>query len=84
MRPIIEFCVSNLGHGTEELKKKLEQNHDYDVVEYGCLDNCEQCFFEPFALVNGEIIAAGSAEELEEAILAKIKEFEAWNNLEID
>ncbi|WP_025692192.1 YuzB family protein [Paenibacillus zanthoxyli] len=84
MRPIIEFCVSNLGHGTEALKNKLEQNMDYDVVEYTCLGNCSQCRFEPFAMVNGEVIAADSAEELEAAIETKIRELEAWDLLELD
>ncbi|MRN56520.1 YuzB family protein [Paenibacillus monticola] len=84
MRPIIEFCASNLGHGTEQLMNKLEQNLEYDVMEYGCLNNCGQCYLSPFAMVNGEIIEAESPLELEAAIDAKIKELEAWDNLEID
>ncbi|MEK3669042.1 MULTISPECIES: YuzB family protein [unclassified Paenibacillus] len=84
MRPIIEFCASNIGHGTEKLKNKLEQNPEYDVVEYGCLNNCGQCYLQPFAMVDGEIIEAESAEGLEEAIEAAIKEAEAWDSLEID
>ncbi|UUZ84028.1 YuzB family protein [Paenibacillus sp. P26] len=81
MRPIIEFCTNNLHHGTAELLKKLEQNPDYDVIEYGRLGNCGECYIIPFALVNGEIVAASSAEELEEAITAKIKEIEAMFDL---
>jgi uncharacterized protein YuzB (UPF0349 family) len=84
MRPIIEFCASNIGHGTEQLKIKLEQNPEYDVVEYGCLNNCGQCYLQPFAMVDGEIIEAESADGLEEAIEAAIKEAEAWDSLEID
>lgn len=84
MRPIIEFCASNLGHGTEQLMNKLEQNLEYDVMEYGCLNNCGQCYLSPFAMVNGEIIEADSPIELEAAIDTKIKELEAWDNLEID
>ncbi|WP_150268903.1 YuzB family protein [Paenibacillus tepidiphilus] len=84
MRPIIEFCASNLGSGTEQLKQKLEQNPEYDVVEYGCLNNCGECYLRPFAMVDGEIIAAETPEELEAAIAAYIKEQEAWDNLEID
>jgi uncharacterized protein YuzB (UPF0349 family) len=84
MRPIIEFCASNLGHGTDKLMHKLEQNPDYDVIEYGCLNNCGQCYLSPFAMLNGEILEADSPEELEETINAKIKELEAWGNLEID
>jgi uncharacterized protein YuzB (UPF0349 family) len=84
MRPIIEFCASNIGHGTEPLKNKLEQNPEYDVVEYGCLNNCGQCYLQPFVMLDGEIIEAESPAELEEAIEAAIKEAEAWDNLEID
>lgn len=35
-------------------------------------------------MVNGEVVAADSPEELEAAIDSKIKELEAWDNLEID
>ncbi|UQZ33298.1 UDP-N-acetylmuramoylalanine--D-glutamate ligase [Paenibacillus sp. PK3_47] len=84
MRPIIEFCASNIGHGTEQLKNKLEQNPDYDVVEYGCLNNCGECYLQPFVMVDGEIITADTPEELEAAVEAAIKEQEAWANLEID
>ncbi|GGF60544.1 hypothetical protein GCM10010912_02180 [Paenibacillus albidus] len=84
MRPIIEFCASNIGHGTAALMKKLEQNPDYDTLEYGCLNNCGQCYLMPFAMVDGEIVEAATPEELEAAIEAKIKELEAWDNLELD
>lgn len=84
MRPIIEFCASNIGHGTEPLKLKLEQNPEYDVVEYGCLNNCGQCYLQPFAMVDGEIIEADSPEELEKAIEAAIQTASAWDSLDID
>lgn len=81
MRPIIEFCVNNMHHGTEEVMKKLEANPDYDVVEYGCLGNCGECYLFPYALVNGETVAASTADELYEQIMAKIKEIEAMFDL---
>lgn len=81
MRPIIEFCTNNMHHGTDKLFKKLEQNADYDVIEYGCLGNCGECYILPFALVNGEIVAASTADELEQAITLKIKEIEAMFDL---
>jgi uncharacterized protein YuzB (UPF0349 family) len=77
MRPIIEFCASNMHHGTEKLMKALEANPDYDVVEYGCLGNCGTCFLFPYALVNGEVVEAADADELEAKIRAKIDEIEA-------
>jgi uncharacterized protein YuzB (UPF0349 family) len=76
MRPIIEFCTNNMHHGTERLMKLLEQNPDYDVIEYGCLGNCGECYLAPYAMVNGEVIASATAEQLEEEIQAKIKEIE--------
>ncbi|WP_028547363.1 YuzB family protein [Paenibacillus sp. UNC451MF] len=81
MRPIIEFCTNNMHHGTEELMKKLEANQDYDVIEYGCLGNCGECYLFPYALVNGEIVAASTVEELETQIESKIKEIEAMFDL---
>lgn len=76
MRPIIEFCSSNMHHGTDKLMKRLEANPDYDVIEYGCLGNCGECFLLPYALVNGEIVAGSNVEELEQRIAQKIKEIE--------
>ena len=84
MRPIIEFCTNNMHFGTDEIMERLEQNPDYDVIEYGCLSNCGQCYMMPYALVNGEIVAADSTEALYEAILSKINEADAWDQLELD
>lgn len=81
MRPIIEFCVNNMHMGTAEVMKQLEQNPDYDVIEYGCLGNCGECFLFPYALVNGEIVAASTADELYSQILVKIKEIEDMYDL---
>ena len=72
MRPIIEFCVNNGQHGTDTVMRRLEENPEYDVIEYGCLSNCGQCALEPYAMVNGEIVAAASADELYEKIIAII------------
>lgn len=69
---------------TDIVMKKLEANPDYDVVEYGCLSNCGQCYMMPYAMVDGEIITADSADELYDAIIAKIKEAEAWDDLDLD
>ncbi|MGG1553300.1 MULTISPECIES: YuzB family protein [Paenibacillus] len=77
MRPIIEFCASNMHNGTDKVMKQLEQNPDYDVMEYGCLGNCGQCYMEPYALVNGEIIAAEDADSLLARIIQRIEELEA-------
>lgn len=73
LKPIIEFCASNLHHGTASLLKKLQEDPELDVIEYGCLGNCGECYLAPFALVNGEIVAAEDAEQLEHRIREEIK-----------
>ncbi|MBD8499110.1 DUF1450 domain-containing protein [Paenibacillus arenosi] len=84
MRPIIEFCVNNMHHGTDEVMKHFEQNPDYDVVEYGCLGNCGECYLAPFAYVEGEIIVAESADLLTGKINEKIAELKAWEQIDVD
>lgn len=74
MRPIIEFCTSNLASGTEEIMELLERNPALDVVEYGCLGNCGECFLHPFAYVDGKIISGETPSELMENIKKEIKE----------
>ncbi len=74
---IVEFCVSNMHHGTEEVLRKLEQLPDVEVIEYGCLGNCGECYLSPYALVNGESVVAETAEQLYDLILAEFKAQEA-------
>jgi uncharacterized protein YuzB (UPF0349 family) len=51
------------------------------VVEYGCLGFCGECYANPYALLNGEVIFADTAEELYDQIIAKIKEAVALDKL---
>lgn len=74
---IIEFCVSNRHHGTDELLHKLEQLPDVEVIEYGCLGNCGECYLSPYAMVNGETVVAATPEELFDLILEELKNQEA-------
>lgn len=57
--------------------KKLQQNPAYDVIEYGCLGNCGECYLFPFAYVNGDIVAAETIDELEDKIMQEIRAVEA-------
>ena len=84
MRPLIEFCTSNRFAGTDTLLRRLEENPELDVLEYGCLGNCGECYAMPYALVNGEIITGEDNEELYRAIQAKITELEALERLLAD
>ncbi|WP_047150510.1 DUF1450 domain-containing protein [Aneurinibacillus tyrosinisolvens] len=85
MRPMVEFCVSNLGIGSDSVKKILEEEDEVDVLEYGCLGNCGQCFVQPYALVNGTLISGATSHELLEAIKAHVKklkeEDELWREM---
>lgn len=71
MKPLVEFCASNVSSYTKAVVEALENDSelDVDVLEYGCLGYCGECYLEPFALVNGNLVQAPTAEEL----LAKIK-----------
>ncbi|RNB61180.1 DUF1450 domain-containing protein [Brevibacillus gelatini] len=71
MKPLVEFCASNVSSYTQSVVDALENDPelDVDVLEYGCLGYCGECYMEPFALVNGKLLQAPSAEEL----LVKIK-----------
>jgi uncharacterized protein YuzB (UPF0349 family) len=71
-KPMIEFCASNMHHGTDRIMNVFEQNDEYEVTEYGCLGNCGECYLNPFALVDGEIVSAETADELHDNILKAI------------
>jgi Uncharacterized protein conserved in bacteria len=85
LKPMIEFCASNMHHGTDRIMEELEQDDDVEVMEYGCLGNCGECYLKPYALVDGEIVAADSVEELrvriKEAIEAQKADREALDKL---
>ncbi|MEO3946863.1 YuzB family protein [Gorillibacterium sp. CAU 1737] len=81
MRPIIEFCSSNMHHGTDRVMETLEANPDYDVIEYGCLGNCGECAYQPFAMLNGDVVLAESAEELLEELVRRIRITEELDKL---
>ncbi len=78
MKAIVEFCASNALSESEEVIKALEEDPDLDVdvVEYGCLGNCGECFAEPYALVNGDYVSATTPDKLLAEIKRKIKEDE--------
>lgn len=72
MRPIIEFCNTNRQHGTESVFTELESNPEYDVIEYGCLGNCGECYANPYALVNGVIVSGTDPDNLKANIQAAV------------
>lgn len=76
VQAIIEFCVNNLEVGSRRAMEKWENDPTVDVVEYGCLGHCGECFMMPFALVNGELVAGENEDELIKKIEEKIREIE--------
>ncbi|CAM5782931.1 MULTISPECIES: DUF1450 domain-containing protein [Brevibacillus] len=75
MKPLVEFCASNVSSYTKPVMEALENDPelDVDVLEYGCLGYCGECYMQPFALVNGDLVQAETADELLEKIKAKLK-----------
>jgi len=74
---LVEFCTNNTHHGTGIVARRIEaERPDAEVVEYGCLGNCGQCYLDPYVLVDGEIVEAATPEELYEKIIAKLDEEE--------
>ncbi|WP_202080311.1 YuzB family protein [Caldalkalibacillus salinus] len=76
MRPIIEFCQSNLAAGTHRVKEELEKDNNLDVIEYGCLGFCGQCYESPYALVNGTIVTGETPKTLLENIREQVRKEE--------
>ncbi len=63
-KPLVEFCASNMHHGTDKVMQQFEQDDQYEVEEYGCLGNCGECYLMPYALVDGTIVTAEKADAL--------------------
>ncbi len=74
IKPVIEFCSSNLASGSQKALEILEKDSDLDVIEYGCLGYCGKCFETLFALVNGEVITADEPDELVKSIYQYLEE----------
>jgi uncharacterized protein YuzB (UPF0349 family) len=74
MKPIVEFCISNIANGAQDSFEKLERDPNLDVLDYGCLSYCTKCAESLYALVNGEIVEADSPEELTQKVYDFIEE----------
>ncbi len=66
MKTLVEFCISNLTAGSEITREKLETDPELvvEVLEYGCLGHCGECFVYLFALVDGEQVQGEDPEDL--------------------
>ncbi|PLR85214.1 YuzB family protein [Bacillus sp. V33-4] len=74
IKPIIEFCISNLASGAQAALEQLERDSNLDVIEYGCLGYCEKCAQSLYALVNGEVVTGDTPAELVENIYQYLEE----------
>jgi uncharacterized protein YuzB (UPF0349 family) len=74
IKPIIEFCISNLASGSQKALEKLERDPDLDVIEYGCLGYCGKCASTLFALVNGDVVTGKTPDELVDNIYQYLDE----------
>lgn len=74
MKPLIEFCVSNVASGSYQAMQQLENDPNLDVMEYDCLRYCGICSGHLFALVNGEVVKGESTEQLIENIYKYLDE----------
>ncbi|WP_416828536.1 YuzB family protein [Ectobacillus polymachus] len=78
IKPLIEFCVSNLANGSQQARAVLEKDSNLDVIEYGCLGHCGICYEGPYALVNGEVVSGTTPDELVENIYEYLEENEIF------
>ncbi|WP_461202485.1 YuzB family protein [Anoxybacillus sp. TBDG-1] len=74
LKPIVEFCISNLANGSQGALEQLEKDPNLDIIEYGCLGYCGKCANTLFAMVNGDIVTAENVEQLVERVYAYIEE----------
>jgi uncharacterized protein YuzB (UPF0349 family) len=74
VKPIIEFCISNLANGAQAALEQLEKDPNLDIIEYGCLGYCGKCSHSLYVLVNGEIVTGTNPNELVENIYLFLEE----------
>ena len=74
IKPIIEFCISNLANGAQRALEKLQRDPNLDIIEYGCLGYCGKCAMSLYALVNGEPVTGNTPDELVDNIYQYLDE----------
>ncbi|WP_347548976.1 DUF1450 domain-containing protein [Pseudalkalibacillus hwajinpoensis] len=68
----IEFCAGNLREN-QKVWNELEKYSGLELIDYGCLGYCGNCYAESFAIVDGVLMNADDAEELIDKIIRKLK-----------
>ncbi|MDQ0247704.1 uncharacterized protein YuzB (UPF0349 family) [Bacillus fengqiuensis] len=77
MELTVKFCPCNFEDDLYEVKERLAQTPNIEVIEERCLLYCGQCLVQPFALVNGKNVISDTADELFENIIDHIEELNA-------
>jgi uncharacterized protein YuzB (UPF0349 family) len=73
-RVTLDFCNGNLMSFASELLQSLREEHpEWNISKYGCLTNCGECSVRPFAILNDDIVAAESVDELRAKLLDAIE-----------
>ncbi|CAH0322742.1 MULTISPECIES: DUF1450 domain-containing protein [Priestia] len=73
MEYIVKFCPCNFEEELYDVKEKLQQISDVEIIEEKCLLYCGQCLVQPFALVNGKNIVSDSVNDLLADILQHLE-----------
>lgn len=69
----VEFCSGNL-RDNQVVWEALEKIPEVELIDYGCLGYCGNCYSEAFAIVEGRLINADTSEALIKKITQKLNE----------
>lgn len=75
MFPLVEFCQTNLSHGTQLVLDAVEAMDEVDVMVSSCLSECSYCERNLFCLFEGERLGAKTPEALLRLVEEKIREW---------
>lgn len=68
----IEFCSGNL-RNNNKVWTELESYGNLELIDYGCLGYCGNCYCESFALVNGVLMNSTDADQLVKKIISVLE-----------
>jgi uncharacterized protein YuzB (UPF0349 family) len=74
MEYTVKFCPCNFEEELYDVKEKLQQISNVEIIEEKCLLYCGQCLVQPFAIVNGKNIVSDSVNDLLGNILEHLEE----------
>ncbi len=69
----IEFCAGNVREN-QKVWEVFEKVPGVELIDYGCLGYCGNCYSEAFAIVEGRLINAETSESLIKKISQKLNE----------